>query len=298
MPSEITNSALEALPAFVGVVDMAGVLIWVNDTWRTFADLYASGEPLRSAPFQVLLVRDVAAGPPAEEAAVVSEGLRAVLAGTREAFTLDYPARDLADVRWFRLTARALPHGAVVQQVEITDLIYAPAPSVEPLHDPLTGLPGHLLLHDRFVQALLNSSRSAGRVAVLELDLDGFAPLVARLGRPAGDDLLVQVARRLRPLLRAGDTAARAGGDEFMILLLNVRFPEEALAVAERIARAFDTPFEIAGTPVTLRLSIGIASEWSHLHTEVELREAAALALRQAKREGRAVVLFEGNADP
>jgi diguanylate cyclase (GGDEF)-like protein len=167
------------------------------------------------------------------------------------------------------------------------------------LHDSLTGLPSRVLLIDRLEHALRSSSRSEGRLAVLYLDLDGFEDVTARLGTEAGDDLLIEVSRRLRPLLRAGDTASRYGGDVFVILLLDIRAPEEAITVARRITRAFDPVFTLRQGEVIIRASIGVAVEWSHLHTPDALLEAAAHALRQAQREpGARVVLFDGDADP
>lgn len=304
MTTEYSQAAIDALPAHVGVVDPSGALVWVNRTWRTFAERYSSADPLAAPANAYLLVRDSAAGTPPDDAAAASEGVRAVLSGARDTFALDYPAHTPADECWFRLTVHPLgaspQAGAVIMQVDVTDRMQLDQQLRDmALHDSLTGLPSRVLLNDRFAQALLNSSRSSGRLAVLYLDLDGFEEVTARLGPEAGDELLVEVTRRLRPLLRAGDTASRYGGDEFVILLLDIRSPEEAAGVAGRIARAFDPLFELRQGEAAIRASIGVAVEWSHLHTPDALLEAAEHALREAKREPmRRVVLFDGDADP
>jgi diguanylate cyclase (GGDEF)-like protein len=304
MKNDLPQAALDALPAYVAVVDASGSIVWVNRTWEEFAERYRAGDSQPAAASSYLLVRDVVAGPPADEAAAAAEGIRALLDGTCADFALNYPAHTADDERWFRLMARPLGttprDGAVIMQIDVTERMRLDQQLRDMrLHDSLTGLPSRVLLNDRFEQALLNSSRSNGRLAVLYLDLDGFEEVTERLGPEAGDDLLIEVSRRLRPLLRAGDTASRYGGDEFVILLLDIRSAEEAVGVAGRIARAFDPLFALPQGQAAIRASIGVAVEWSHLHTANALLEAAEHALRQAKREPLTrVVLFDGDADP
>lgn len=305
MSTDILHAAMHALPAHVALVDASGAVIWVNAAWRACANADAPADHGGAAGPTYLLARDTAETS-AEIAAEAAAGVRAVLAGERAEFTLDYPCHTPAGSRWFRMLARPLDGagGAVIMHVDISDHVAARLALEQQVQelalvDSLTGLPNRVLLNDRFEQALLNSSRSIGRLAVLYMDIDGFVEINDRLGRQAGDELLAEVGRRLRPALRAGDTAARYGSDEFVILLLDIRSPEEAMAVAKRIVQAFDEPFALSRGVVSVRASIGVAVEWSHLHTVEALLGAAEHALRLAKRLGTGrVVLFDGEGEP
>ena len=153
------------------------------------------------------------------------------------------------------------------------------------LHDPLTGLPNRALLEDRLGQALGRASRDGGTVAVLFLDLDRFKIVNDGLGHAAGDELLVEVASRLAPLLRAGDTMARFGGDEFVVC--SERCDEEAaLQLAHRLLSALAEPFAISGGVVTVDGSIGIALGTGGETPDAVLRDAD-LAMYRAKATGR-----------
>ena len=150
-------------------------------------------------------------------------------------------------------------------------------------HDSLTGLANRALFSDRLDHAL--ERRATGAVAVLFFDIDDFKLINDGLGHPAGDRLLIEVAQRLTAMLRAGDTAARLGGDEFGILL-EESTQEEAASVADRIVRAFGTPFDISGHEVVASASIGIAFGQPGSDPASVLREADA-AMYAAKRGGK-----------
>ncbi len=126
------------------------------------------------------------------------------------------------------------------------------------LHDALTGLPNRVLFGERIEQALRRSASSGTTTAVLVMDLDGFKEVNDTLGHHHGDLLLQEVGPRLEGLLRAGDTVARLGGDEFAIVLPEVPDPEYALAIAGRVLRALEPPFDVGGLTLELGASIGV----------------------------------------
>jgi diguanylate cyclase (GGDEF)-like protein/PAS domain S-box-containing protein len=165
-------------------------------------------------------------------------------------------------------------------------------------HDSLTGVANRGEFRDRLARALAAGERD---LAVAFCDLDGFKPVNDTFGHPAGDAVLVQVADRLRRLLRSGDELARLGGDEFTVLLRNVADADAAALVGERLLTAVHEPFLVparegvadvaaAGepvvVPVSVGLSIGIALSSSGA-TADGLLAAADAALYDAKRSGR-----------
>jgi len=155
------------------------------------------------------------------------------------------------------------------------------------LHDPLTGLANRVLIADRIDHALRRRRRLAGATpTLLYLDLDDFKEVNDSLGHPVGDQVLVEVARRLSRAIRAEDTAARLGGDEFAVLIDESRSVEEVVAVADRILADLRTPIDVAGTTVAIGASIGIVRRDDGPEPEDFLRDAD-IAMYEAKREAR-----------
>jgi diguanylate cyclase (GGDEF)-like protein len=150
-------------------------------------------------------------------------------------------------------------------------------------HDSLTGLPNRLLLMDRLGHALARAARAASRVAVLFVDLDAFKNVNDSLGHVAGDEVLRDAAGRLLECVRSADTAARFGGDEFVVLLEDVDEATVAHA-ANRILDAMNEPFEILGREVLIGASIGIAVGSDEAD---DLLRNADLALYRAKAKGK-----------
>lgn len=155
------------------------------------------------------------------------------------------------------------------------------------LHDTLTGLPNRLLFVDRVRQALARTSRSGDRVAVMFCDLDRFKVVNDSLGHSVGDRLLREVAERMRSALRPGDTVARFGGDEFVLLCEVSRDPRDVPVIADRVLAALAEPMEVAGRSFTFTASIGVALALSRLSEPEDLIRDAAAATSEAKARGR-----------
>lgn len=160
-------------------------------------------------------------------------------------------------------------------------------------YDTLTSLPNRRLLLDRLNRALAQARRFRRALAVMFLDLDRFKQINDTLGHAAGDELLKQVAERLTGCVRAGDTVARAGGDEFVIVLTEVSQPRDAARVAEKVIEACATPATLNGQPLNISVSIGIALypvEGTDDFDELMIK--ADMAMYEAKEAGGGVYRF------
>ncbi len=153
------------------------------------------------------------------------------------------------------------------------------------LHDPLTGLANRTLINNRLNLALRNQTEGA-RVAVLFIDLDNFKWVNDSLGHDAGDVLLCEVAARLSKTLRIGDTPARFGGDEFVVLLDAIESPSYAFTIAERVVTLLSEAFVLDGREVYTSPSIGLAFSEIGSDADTLLRNADA-AMYEAKRRGK-----------
>jgi diguanylate cyclase (GGDEF)-like protein len=147
------------------------------------------------------------------------------------------------------------------------------------LHDPLTGLPNRR----EFLDQLSNDLALAPRCVILFCDLDGFKNVNDRFGHGAGDELLVEVGRRLRACVRHDDVVSRFGGDEFLILLRD-HAPSDVPAVRDRIAEALSRPITLRDEQVNIGASIGIAIASGESNAEALIRRADR-AMYEAKRD-------------
>jgi len=154
-------------------------------------------------------------------------------------------------------------------------------------HDPLTGLPNRSMFQDRLRQAIARAQRNAAQCAVLFIDLDHFKTINDSLGHSVGDELLKQVAQKLKDCVRESDTVARLGGDEFTILLDEIREDASAGVVAEKVIAALRAPFLHAGNELFTAASIGISVFPSNGRDVAALLKNADAAMYQAKKAGR-----------
>jgi diguanylate cyclase (GGDEF)-like protein len=163
--------------------------------------------------------------------------------------------------------------------------------------DSLTNLANRALFMDRLGHALARTERRADALAVLFLDLDRFKVVNDSLGHAVGDQLLVEVGRRLKTCLRPEDTVARLGGDEFGVMLEGLSDVSGATQVAQRIATQFERPFVVGGRDVFITSSIGIALSPSPQTRPEQLLRYADLAMYQAKTRGEAhYAVYDGGA--
>ena len=151
------------------------------------------------------------------------------------------------------------------------------------LHDPLTGLANRSLILDHLHRALARADRRKTLVAVVFVDLDDFKRINDTLGHLAGDEVLVEVARRLRPAVRPADTLGRWSGDEFVVVSEDLERAADAPAIVGRIAAAFEALFAVAGTELHVNASIGVAVSAGG-DQPVSLIAAADSAMYRSKR--------------
>ncbi len=170
--------------------------------------------------------------------------------------------------------------------------------------DALTGLPNRLLFNEQVRNALSHAARSAAKLAVMFVDLDGFKRVNDTLGHDAGDELLKTVASRVATSVRATDTVsrgeaeqashsvARLGGDEFVVLLGELAQPEDAAVIARRILQVLTEPVRVAGQEIVVSCSIGIAVYPDDSETAESLLMNADVAMYRAKARGRNTFQF------
>jgi len=165
-------------------------------------------------------------------------------------------------------------------------------------YDPLTGTPNRRLLADRLDQAVVRAARSGNALAVCFLDLDGFKDINDRLGHAAGDALLVGVTSNLHHVLRADDTLARMGGDEFVLLLADIASPEECSLILDRVLQATSAPIQMEGHSISITASIGVSLFPTDNSDADSLLRHADQAMYQAKEAGKNQYhLFDPEAD-
>ena len=196
---------------------------------------------------------------------------------------------------WFETTSRAIinPETGRIDEIvsvsrDITDRRAAEEQiEYQAYHDALTGLPNRALFRDRLTVALAHAKRLEGSLAVMFLDLDSFKLVNDTLGHSLGDELLKVIAGRLLSVLREEDTIARMGGDEFTVLISDLRSPDHAAKIAQKLLETIVQPARIEGHELFITTSIGIALYPSDGDTAEALLKNADNAMYRAKEAGR-----------
>jgi diguanylate cyclase (GGDEF)-like protein/PAS domain S-box-containing protein len=201
---------------------------------------------------------------------------------------------DDGNFAWLSMSAQPrLDEGGNVREVvcvleDVTRSRTAEAElAIQTFRDRLTSLPNRNLFMERLSQAILRSDRRRFLTAVLFLDLDRFKVVNDSLSHEAGDQLLIQVAKRLRGCLRPEDTVARLGGDEFVVLFEDILSVTDGLVVADRISQGLVQPFHLQGQEVFTTCSMGIAVSSSLDTVPSELIRDAEVAMYRAKAKGK-----------
>ncbi len=183
------------------------------------------------------------------------------------------------------VTQRKAAETALLAQAELNEH--------QALHDALTGLANRTLFRDRIEQTIRAARRAGTQVGVLLMDLDRFKEVNDSLGHAAGDQLLVEVGRRLEGALRASDTVARLGGDEFGVLLPDPTVPDDVVRVVERMRGSIEEPVTVQGLALSLEASIGIALYPDHGEDVETLMRHADMAMYRAKNEHLGSAFFD-----
>lgn len=234
-------------------------------------------------------------------ARVVARPINSMSAAVQR-FADEHPAGELPVTRRDEIgvLARAFAH----MQAQISRQLAELRQSREELehlarHDTLTGLPNRALFADRMAQALAVARREQTRLALMFIDLDHFKPINDNLGHAVGDLVLKEIAERIRAVIRESDTAARIGGDEFVILLPQVQHDQDAVAVAEKVRQAINAPLHVDGHALGISASIGIALYPENGASLIELSKHADRAMYHVKEQGRdAVAIYQTDTGP
>lgn len=314
---EFSRSTVDALSANIAILDDQGKILTVNKAWRSYAaqnslpapDVLTHSQHIAQNPHDsigtnYLEVCDGATGECAADAWAVAKGIRSVIRGDCNSFSLEYPCHSPTQQMWFLVRVSRFdgpgPVRLVVAHENVTERRLAQDRLLHnSLHDALTGLPNRILFQDRVQRCIERGQREANyHFAAMFLDLDGFKHINDSLGHAVGDKLLVEIAGRLRACLRGTDslcriddaadsTVARMGGDEFTILLDKIRQPQDAARVAERIEVELTHPCTIDGHEVFVGASIGIVQGDRSYRTADELMRDADAAMYRAKTTGK-----------
>ncbi|MBY8828767.1 putative bifunctional diguanylate cyclase/phosphodiesterase [Hephaestia mangrovi] len=281
-PLEVRAGALELLP-------IPAVMVTIADGTFRFEEI--------NTPFRQTGLGTSAARSPL--AHLLGGRVRSFLGSDRDSEQFPWQVGDAVDCRHYRVMlarSRIDPvHRCLVTLVDQTSEVRTEySLRREMLTDSLTGLPNRAGFSDRLEELIEGDAAPSAGCAVMVVDLDRFSRVNACLGSLAGDELLITVARRLKGSLRARDTLARIGGDEFAILLTLDEGREEATRAAQRIQAALSTPFRLSDLEFRVACSIGVAFSGEDERDAEALIRHAQFAVNRAKKSGIAEVYHSG----
>jgi diguanylate cyclase (GGDEF)-like protein/PAS domain S-box-containing protein len=309
------RAAMESASDAILVVDEAGAPLFANPAFERYFGVGACGPGADPSAAQSLPARltDPSAAAALERAlrdGVAWQGEADMLASDPDAGEGNAPDGRPAEARIIPMLIRAsairdgqgASFGAVVLCTDLSHRRQAEA-RIQHMahHDWLTGLPNRVLFRERLHEALCGAAareREPAAFALLCIDLDRFKAVNDTLGHAAGDALLQRVGERLRAVVRAGDTVARVGGDEFTLIQCGLHRPEEAVGLAERLVHDLSQPYDLGGREVQIGASVGIALAPLHGRDPDRLLGFGDAALYDAKSQGRCrVSLFTPDMD-
>jgi diguanylate cyclase (GGDEF)-like protein/PAS domain S-box-containing protein len=280
------DAALNNMPHGLAMYDAEHRLVVAN---KRYAAMYSlSAEDVRSGtPLSRILDVRVKNG---VYARMTDNDVRDRLAPTTAPWTR---IEELSDGRSIVVSGQPMPSGGwVTTHEDITERRRAEAQVAHmAMHDALTDLPNRLMLRDSLEQAISRVKRGE-LVALHYIDLDQFKAVNDTLGHLVGDDLLKQVADRLRACVRETDTVARLGGDEFAVIQTALAEPNDAALLAQRVRDSVRAPYSVDGHHVVIDTSIGIAMSPDDGVSVEELLKSADLAAYAAKASGRGTYRF------
>ncbi|WP_296494527.1 diguanylate cyclase [Rhodoferax sp.] len=297
------QAVLNSVTAEIAVLSHEGVILEVNEVWQRQeagrARVAGQNDPGSEVGTNFLQAcAGIEAAQVPGEGMTAQDGIRAVLNGQLPRFYLEYARHSPSQKCWYSMSVTPLSgaarQGAVVSLDDITSRIQMENQVRElAFYDPLTRLPNRRLALERLSQQLARARRDKASLALLYVDLDKFKPINDELGHEVGDWLLQAVAQRILGCLRASDTAARMGGDEFVVLLPDQQSSETAVAVAEKICQALAQEFVTEqGIVLSISSSIGVALYPDHGNTEKDMLRLGDEAMYQAKKSSRNAVFL------
>lgn len=289
----LARSTIDALTEHIAVIEADGTIATVNKAWRDFAAANGSSLAAAAEGVNYLAVCDRAASEGDQDAARVAALIRDVVSGKARQGQWEYECGGPTQQRWFSLMITRFggdgPVRIVLAHEDITRRKLSES-RIEYLatHDALTGLPNRNLLEDRMQQSIEHAQRAGLGLAVISLDLDDFRHFNDAYGHVTGDAAISVSAQRIAKLGRPGDTVARLGSDEFVIVLNDLDdVGTEAARMARAILGEVSAPLALGEHEFTLPASVGISLYPADGTTFDALLKNAEAAMYRAKALGR-----------
>ncbi|MBN2894439.1 MAG: diguanylate cyclase [Campylobacterales bacterium] len=293
---EFIRSVLGAVSSAICVIDARGKIIHTNTMWDHLAVAVEASEGSNTCKAGDNYLRYCAQ----TEWRDVLHAIRAVLKGKREHFSLEHAQHFGSVTRWYMMIITPLSQGkrgAVIAHTEITERVESEEKMrLLAYFDPLTDLPNRRLFSDRLAQLQALSKRHGTYAMIMILDMDKFKSLNDRYGHDVGDQLLIEVAARLREQIRQSDTAARFGGDEFAVVAATQcgsyeEAQESAMTLAHKLHTALTQPYKlfVQGDLIEYPcgVSIGVGLFLGADQSEAALLKYADQAMYALKESGR-----------